>query len=115
MKRVSRIAVLMVVAGAFLAVVTAPVLATEGTEETVPAGETEETVPAGETEETVPVTSDIEPAVPITTPTATETPLDWTYRYLIPTGIALAVLVIVVTTVQYFTSVVRKRYRIVKE
>ena len=106
MKRVSRIAVLMVVAGAFLAVVTAPVLATEGTEETVPAGETEETVP---------VTSDIEPAVPITTPTATETPLDWTYRYLIPTGIALAVLVIVVTTVQYFTSVVRKRYRIVKE
>ena len=29
--------------------------------------------------------------------------------------IALAVLVIVMTTIQYFTRVVRKRYRIVKE
>jgi len=106
MKRFSRIAILMLLLGALLALVASPVLATEETEETVP-GET--------TEEVVPVTSDIEPAVPVTTPSATETTLDWTYRYMIPTGIALAVLVIVVTTVQYFTSVVRKRYRIVKE
>ena len=105
MKRLSRIAVLLVVVGSFFALVATPVLATE----------TEPTVPAGETQETVPVTSDVEPAVPITTPTATETQLDWTYRYMIPTAIVLAVLVIVVTTVQYFTSVVRKRYRIVKE
>jgi hypothetical protein len=34
---------------------------------------------------------------------------------MIPTGIVLAVLVILITTIQYFTSVVRKRYRIVKE
>lgn len=51
----------------------------------------------------------------MTTPSASEVSLDWTYRYLIPTGIVLAVLVIVITTIQYFTSVVRKRYRIVKE
>lgn len=103
MKRISHIAILAVLVGAMLGLVSTPLLATEETEETVPA------------EETVPVTSDIEPAVPVTVPTATETPLDWTYRYMIPTGIALAVLVIVITTVQYFTSVVRKRYRIVKE
>jgi hypothetical protein len=106
MKRHSRIAILLVVVGAFLALAAFPVLATE---------ETEPTTPAGETEETVAVTSDVEPAVPITTETSTEAPLDWTYRYMIPTGIVLAVLVIVVTTVQYFTSVVRKRYRIVEE
>lgn len=103
MKRISRIAILAVLVGAMLVLVATPLLATEETEETVPA------------EDTVPVTSDIEPAVPVTAPTAAETPLDWTYRYMIPTGIALAVLVIVITTVQYFTSVVRKRYRIVKE
>lgn len=106
MRRFTRIAILLVVAGAFFALVAGPALATE---------ETEPTAPADETEQTVPVTSDIEPAVPITTPAAIETELDWTYRYMIPTAILLAVLVIVVTTVQYFTSVVRKRYRIVKE
>jgi hypothetical protein len=106
MKRFSRIAILLVVLGASLALLAMPVFATEGTEETTPPTETEETVP---------VTSDIEPAVPVTTPAATEAPLDWTYRYMIPTAIVLGVLVVVVTTVQYFTSVVRKRYRIVKE
>ena len=106
MKRFSRIALLLIVLGAFLALVAAPAGATDETSET--------TVPA-ETEETVPATSGVQPAVPVTTPDATEAPLDWTYRYMIPTGIVLAVLVSVVTTVQYFTSVVRKRYRIVKE
>ena len=56
-----------------------------------------------------------EPAVQATTPEATEPLPDWTYRYMIPTGIVLAVLVIVMTTIQYFTRVVRRRYRIVKE
>ena len=106
MRRFTRIAILLVVAGAFFALVASPALATE---------ETDPTAPADETEQTVPVTSDIEPAVPITTPAVIETELDWTYRYMIPTAILLAVLVIVATTVQYFTSVVRKRYRIVKE
>ncbi len=106
MKRFSRIAILLVMLGASFALVAMPVLATE---------ETEETAPPTETDETVPATSDIEPAVPVTTPAASEVPLDWTYRYMIPTGIVLGVLVVLVTTVQYFTSVVRKRYRIVKE
>jgi hypothetical protein len=101
MRRFSRIAFLLVVAGAFFPLVTAPAFA-------------QETTTTVATEETV-VTSDVEPAVPVTTVDATEPQLDWTYRYLIPTGIVLAVLVIVVTTIQYFTSVVRKRYRIVKE
>jgi hypothetical protein len=34
---------------------------------------------------------------------------------MIPAGIVLAVVVIMMTTVQYFTRVVRRRYRIVKE
>jgi hypothetical protein len=101
MRRFSHIAFLLVVAGAFLSLVAAPALA-------------QETTTTVATEETV-VTSDVEPAVPVTTVDATEPQLDWTYRYLIPTGIVLAVLVIVITTIQYFTSVVRRRYRIVKE
>jgi hypothetical protein len=95
-------AILLVVAGAFMALVATPALATEETTTTQVA---EQPAP----------TSDVEPAVPVTTPSASEAPLDWTYRYMIPTAIVLVVLVVVVTTVQYFTSVVRKRYRIVKE
>lgn len=104
MRRISRIAALLAVLGALLLLAAAPGLATEETGET---GTTVAEAPAP--------TSNVEPAVPMTTPDASEAPLDWTYRYLIPTGILLAVLVIVMTTIQYFTSVVRKRYRVVKE
>lgn len=58
---------------------------------------------------------DLEPAVPIEVAPETETLLDWTYRYLIPTALLLGVVVIVLTSVRYFTNVVRKRYRIVEE
>jgi hypothetical protein len=34
---------------------------------------------------------------------------------MVPTALVLALLVVVLTTVQYFTRVVRKRYRIVEE
>jgi hypothetical protein len=102
MRRFARIAGFMVTIGAFLVLAAFPVLATEATTTT-------------QVSEAPAPTSDVEPAVPVTTNEATETPLDWTYRYMIPTGIVLAVLVVVVTTIQYFTSVVRKRYRIVKE
>ena len=101
MRRFSRIAILLMTAMAFLMLAAALAFA-------------QETTTTVATEETV-VTSDVEPAVPVTTADAAEPQLDWTYRYLIPTGIVLAVLVVVVTTIQYFTSVVRKRYRIVKE
>ncbi|MFO7300482.1 MAG: hypothetical protein DIU67_009870 [Actinomycetes bacterium] len=60
-------------------------------------------------------TENIVPAIPVETlPEADNTP-QWTYRYLIPTGLVIAGLVIVVTSVKYFTDVVRKRYRIVEE
>ncbi len=108
MKRFSRIATLVVLITAHAAFVIVPALATEGTEETE--AQTSTTV----SEEPAP-TSGIEPAVPVTTPEPTEALPDWTYRYMIPTGIVLAVVVIVMTTIQYFTRVVRKRYRIVKE
>jgi len=106
MKRFSRIAILLVLIGAYAALALLPALATEGTEEP-----TSTTV----AEEGPAPTSDIEPAVPVTTPSQTEDLPDWTYRYMIPSGIVLAVLVIMVTAVQYFTRVVRRRYRIVKE
>ena len=105
MKRFSRIATLVVLLAGHAAFTITPALATEGSEE-----ETSTTV----SEEPAP-TSGIEPAVPVSTPESTEPLPDWTYRYMIPTGIVLAVLVIVMTTIQYFTRVVRKRYRVVKE
>ena len=104
MKRFGRIATLLVLLAIYGVFFVTPALGTEGEEQT-------STTIA---EEPAP-TSGIEPAVQMTTPEATETLPDWTYRYMIPTGIVLAVLVIVVTTIQYFTRVVRRRYRIVKE
>ena len=103
MKRLSRMLLLAIVVGAFSSI-TATALATEGSEET---GTTL-------TETTVPPV-DFEPAVPVTTPDTVEPLPDWTYRYLVPTGIVLALLIAVFTSVQYFTRVVRERYRIVEE
>ena len=65
--------------------------------------------------ETPPVTTNISPAVEVTTPPPDAAAADWTYRYLVPTGIALAILVVIATTGRYFTNVVRKRYRAVEE
>jgi len=105
MKRFSRVATLVVLITAHAALMVIPALATDGTEEQTATTVSEEPAP----------TSGIEPAVPVTTPEPTEPLPDWTYRYMIPTGIVLAVVVIVMTTIQYFTRVVRRRYRIVKE
>ncbi len=103
MKALSRLAALLLVITALLTIA-ATALATDSPDETA-------TTVAEEPAPTV----DFEPAVPITTPTATEPLPDWTYRYMVPTAIALAVLVVVITCVQYFTRVVRRRYRIVEE
>lgn len=89
-----------------VALIALPGLATEG-DDPAEVGET--------TEDTTAVTTDIQPAVEVTSPQTDVANADWTYRYLIPTGIALAILVIIATTGQYFTDVVRKRYRIVEE
>ena len=68
----------------------------------------------GSTTTTAPA-ANLTPAVPIETPTDTAATLDWTYRFLIPTGLVLAGLVILITSIRYFTNVVRKRYRIIEE
>jgi hypothetical protein len=101
MKRSTRIAGLVLALGMLLVLTASPALAQE------------DTVPADSTTTTVGTT--IEPAVPITVPSQTAPKADWTYRYMIPTAIVLAVLIIVVTTIRYFTAVVRKRYRVVRE
>jgi len=59
--------------------------------------------------------SGLEPAVPIPDEPAVETVADWTYRYMIPATLVLVVVVIVLTSVRYFTNVVRNRYRTVEE
>lgn len=59
--------------------------------------------------------SGLTPAIPMPEEAALEPLPDWTYRYLVPTGLALALVVIIMTSVQYFMNVVRKRYRIVEE
>lgn len=69
----------------------------------------------GDTSTTVAPSTDIEPAVEIAEQEQVEAPADWTYRYLVPTGLLLAVVVAVLTSIRYFTNVVRKRYRIVQE
>ena len=72
-----------------------------------------DTTVEGTTETTEPAVM-IQPAVTLdTTPVAEASP-DWTYRFFIPTLLVLAALVVIVTVIQYFTRVVRNRYRIVR-
>ncbi|MGA8038592.1 MAG: hypothetical protein WCA93_00635 [Acidimicrobiia bacterium] len=100
MKRSNRLAGLVITLGIFLLLTTSSALAQEE--------------PAADTTTTT-VGTTMQPAVPITVPSAAAPQADWTYRYMIPTAIVLAVLIILVTTIRYFTSVVRKRYRVVRE
>jgi hypothetical protein len=88
---------------ALMTVVASPVLGQEPTDTTVPAEST--TLPAEQ----------IDPVVPVEPPVEAAATLDWTYRYLIPTGLVLAVVVILITSIRYFTNVVRRRYRIIEE
>lgn len=63
---------------------------------------------------TTTIDSGLSPAVPIEAEQAPPAEVDWTYRYMIPTGLVIAGVIILVTAVKYFTDVVRKRYRIVE-
>ena len=105
MNGMRRVATLTIVLGLSLILFAAPVLAQDEGEEPVQISE----------EEPVQISSDSEPAVTVTIPPPSDSALDWTYRYLIPTALALAVIVILITSIQYFTQVVRKRYRTVEE
>ena len=54
------------------------------------------------------------PAIEAPEPAPADDTPSWTYRYLIPTFLVLAVLAVVVTVVQYFVRVVGTRYRVVQ-
>ena len=64
---------------------------------------------------TTTINSGLEPAVSLDGESPVEPQNEWTYRYIIPTGLALAAIIILLTAIKYFTDVVRKRYRIVEE
>lgn len=64
---------------------------------------------------TTTVATGLTPAVEINEAEGAPAQEDWTYRYMVPTAIALAVVIILVTAIKYFTDVVRKRYRIIEE
>lgn len=57
---------------------------------------------------------DVAPAVTVPPAAEDDATEDWTYRYLIPTLLALAIVVVVATTIQYFMRVVRNRYKVVE-
>ncbi len=61
------------------------------------------------------ISGDLEPAVPIPVEAPVEPLPDWTYRFMVPTTLLLAAVVILITSIAYFTNVVRKRYRVVEE
>ncbi len=65
---------------------------------------------AGSTAEVAPM----EPAVVVQPPAKTETTQPWTYRYLVPLLIVLALVTVFGTVVQYFVRVVRGRYKLVR-
>ncbi len=62
---------------------------------------------------TTTIDSGLSPAVDAATEEPPVVQADWTYRYMVPTGLALAAIVVLITAIKYFTDVVRKRYRIV--
>lgn len=55
--------------------------------------------------------AEIVPGVVVEEAAPAETVADWTYRYLVPTCLALALIICVLTVVLYFTRVVRSRYK----
>lgn len=71
----------------------------------------EEEAPADEPAAVVDVP---EPAVRIVPETPAEVEAPWTFRYLIPTSLVIAVLVVVGSIVAYFVKVVRTRYRLIQ-
>lgn len=108
MTRLGRNIFLLMVIGLLVSVFSLMAVAAEegGTEEE---GGTDE----GATSTTI--DSGLTPAVPVVVEEAEPELADWTYRYIVPTGVALAVIIVLVTATKYFTDVVRKRYRIVDE
>lgn len=105
MKRIGRVSTAILAIGAVLVLFSLPVLGQEEGED----------VEGGATTTTVSQSSGLVPAVEIADQEQIEAQSDWTYRYLVPSGLVLAVIVALLTSIRYFTNVVRKRYRIVEE
>ncbi len=55
------------------------------------------------------------PAIVIEEEVEVEEDAAWTYRFLIPTSVAIAVLVIIWNVIQYFRQVTRKRYKVIEK
>ena len=55
------------------------------------------------------------PAIVIEEPPEQIEDVAWTYRFLIPTTVAIATLVILGNVVQYFRQVTRKRYKVIEK
>ncbi len=55
------------------------------------------------------------PAIVIEEEVVVEEEAAWTYRFLIPTSVAIAVLVIIGNVIQYFRQVTRKRYKVIEK
>lgn len=81
------------------------------------AGTAEQASAQGDGDEvtTTTVSSGLSPAVSVDTTESAPVETDWTYRYMVPAALVLAVVIIVLTAIKYFTEVVRKRYRIIEE
>lgn len=105
MSRTARNSLLVLIIGVLISGFSVTVLAAEegGEGDEAPAEGTTTTIQSG-----------LEPAVPIVVEEVEPSQADWTYRYLIPTGLVLAGIIVVVTAIKYFTDVVRKRYRVVE-
>lgn len=105
MSRMGRNSVLVLMIGVLIAglSVTA-VAAEEGGEEDGAADSTTTTIDSG-----------LSPAVSVDGDEPATAQPDWTYRYMVPTGLALAAIIVLFTAIKYFTDVVRKRYRTVDE
>jgi hypothetical protein len=101
MKGALRISAVLLAFAALFVLMAVPVFAQEEEETTEPT--------------TISENTGLEPAVPIPVDPPLEAVPDWTYRYMIPTTLALGAVVILLTSIRYFTNVVRKRYRIVEE
>ena len=82
-----------------------------------PAGLAQEETPAEPTNATVgegAVVDIPEPAVEIVPEAPAEVEAAWTFRYLVPTSLVIALLVVVGSIVAYFLKVVRTRYRLIQ-
>lgn len=106
MKRIGRITAPVLILSTLLLILSVTALA---------ASEESDEAPADASTTTVAPSSGLDPAVVVTDEEAIAADADWTYRYLVPTGLLLAVVVAIFTSIRYFTNVVRKRYRIVEE